>query len=173
MSDMVNHPSHYEKNSEGKIKHPECIDLLAALTKGYNGIAALDVGQYKYAYRAGSKADASLSQKSKAIEDFSKIIWYLTDLLNRASETYRSYSLNTPADHNCLLPDQYACHKTDPSRLEARLIANEFIFDKPNNICTDLTRAVILAYNFTTFGELNEAIECFKRIINTLGEENL
>ena len=59
----VNHPSYYEKKVNDNRIHPECIELLEVITRGFPGILALDAGQLKYCYRFGSKAEEGLSRK--------------------------------------------------------------------------------------------------------------
>ena len=41
----VNHPSYYEKKVNDNRIHPECIELLEVITRGFPGILALDAGQ--------------------------------------------------------------------------------------------------------------------------------
>lgn len=73
MSDMVNHPSHYQ--SENGI---ECIDAIQAAL-GKEGFKAYLTGNaMKYLYRAGKKWDAQ--------EDIRKSIWYANKLLEVMGE---------------------------------------------------------------------------------------
>ena len=69
MSDMVNHPKHYQaKNGM------EAIDVIEAFTDGLNGIEATDTGNIiKYALRWNEK---------NGIEDLKKIVWYANHLIN-------------------------------------------------------------------------------------------
>ena len=78
---MVNHPSHYEKAVTDNRLHPECIELLDVITQGLPGIIALDIGQLKYLYRFGSKAEEGMTKREKAIQDIEKIGWYAEDRL--------------------------------------------------------------------------------------------
>lgn len=162
--DMVNHPKHYAKESNDGLNHPECIDLLGALTRGYSGIAAGCVMQFKYGYRAGSKADDSLGQKKKTIEDFNKIIWYMNYFGKKALE-----NKGASEAHDCdTLPSEFSCAKADPSETEAWLIANEFVYDKPAEIRDDLFDAIINVYNMKTFGDLNTVITDLSGVVSTL-----
>lgn len=65
--ETVNHPDHYKKGDR-----IECIELLDIITKGYEGIAAFDIGQVKYLYRAGSKFNDPKQKAKKALEDVNK-----------------------------------------------------------------------------------------------------
>ena len=69
MSDMVNHPKHYQaKNGM------EAIDVIEAFTDGLNGIEATDTGNIiKYALRWNEK---------NGVEDLKKIVWYANHLIN-------------------------------------------------------------------------------------------
>ena len=69
MSDMVNHPKHYQaKNGM------EAIDVIEAFTDGLNGIEATDTGNIiKYALRWKEK---------NGVEDLKKIVWYANHLIN-------------------------------------------------------------------------------------------
>ena len=164
--DMVNHPKHYAKESNDGLAHPECIDLLGSLTRGYSGIAAGCVMQFKYGYRAGSKADTELGQKKKTIEDFKKIIWYMNYFAGKAGEIVKVFDFSKTTDIS--LPEGFRCTKTDPSETEAWLIANEFINDKPASIRDDLFDAVITVYNMQTFGDLAAVIEDITNVVATL-----
>ena len=113
----VNHPSYYEKKVNDNRVHPECIELLEVITRGFPGILALDAGQLKYCYRFGSKAEEGLSRKEKAAEDTRKIVWYMKDF------TKRFY------DYKIEEVDADAYFKTITT-----LVAEEFAFDKPESI---------------------------------------
>lgn len=113
----VNHPSYYEKKLDDNRLHPECIDLLEVLTKDFTGVLALDIGQLKYCYRFGSKAEEGLSRKEKALEDTRKIVWYMKDFVKRRPDYHlQIYSYDT-------------YFKTITA-----LVAEEFAFDKPEPI---------------------------------------
>lgn len=113
----VNHPSYYEKKVDDNRVHPECIELLEAVTRGFPGILALDAGQLKYCYRFGSKAEEGLSRKEKAAEDTRKIVWYMKDFTKR----FYDYKIED------VYEDSY--FKTITT-----LVAEEFAFDKPESI---------------------------------------
>ena len=113
----VNHPSYYEKKVNDNRVHPECIELLEVITRGFPGILALDAGQLKYCYRFGSKAEEGLSRKEKAAEDTRKIAWYMKDF------TKRFY------DYKIEEVEFDSFYKTIVS-----LVAEEFAFDKPESI---------------------------------------
>lgn len=69
MSDMVNHPEHY--NSGGI----ECIDALAAATDGLDGIEAVDTANaIKYLWRW---------KRKNGVEDLQKAQWYINHLIKR------------------------------------------------------------------------------------------
>lgn len=113
----VNHPSYYEKKSNDNRVHPECIELLEVITRGFPGLLALDAGQLKYCYRFGSKAEEGLSRKEKAAEDTRKIVWYMKDF------TKRFY------DYKIEEVDEDSYFKTITV-----LVGEEFAFDKPESI---------------------------------------
>lgn len=113
----VNHPSYYEKKVNDNRVHPECIELLEVITRGFPGILALDAGQLKYCYRFGSKAEGGLSRKEKAAEDTRKIVWYMKDF------TKRFY------DYKIEEVDEDSYFKTITV-----LVGEEFAFDKPESI---------------------------------------
>ncbi len=124
---MVNHPSHYEKVVSDNRLHPECIELLDVITQGLPGIIALDIGQLKYLYRFGSKAEEGMSRSEKALQDVEKIGWYAED----AKKRWLRYS------------DLIAQKPTTPATYTtALLVAEEFAFDKPESL-KNLVRAVI------------------------------
>ena len=125
---MVNHPSHYEKALADNRLHPECIELLDVITQGLPGIIALDIGQLKYLYRFGSKAEEGMTKREKAIQDIEKIGWYAED----AKKRWLSYS-----DLIVQKPVTQATHTI------ALLVAEEFAFDK-SELLKDLVRAVIV-----------------------------
>lgn len=113
----VNHPPYYEKEVNDNRIHPECIELLEVITRGFSGILALDAGQLKYCYRFGSKAEEGLSRKEKAVEDTRKIVWYMKDFAKR----FFDYKIEEV--------DEDAYFKTITT-----LVAEEFAFDKPESI---------------------------------------
>ena len=64
----VNHPDHYQLNGM------EAIDIIAAVSKEYSGVAAFDIGNaLKYIVRA---------KRKNGEEDIKKAIWYLNHLLS-------------------------------------------------------------------------------------------
>lgn len=154
--DMVNHPTHYEKGAG----HVECIDLLRVLTEGYSGIAAMEVGQFKYLYRVGSKGEEGLSQIEKSIEDVKKLIFYMND--------FKKHGVTTE-NGGCLLQG-YICNKTY-RELEAEFIAREFTFDKPDSIKDLVRRAVKTAYCITEIRHINDIIDTLEEIVKRLEKE--
>jgi len=108
--ERVNHPSYYNSGIE-------CIELLDALTEGYEGIVAFDIGQSKYLYRCGAKPEKGLTPFEKAIEDIDKNIFYIKDIMKREEEDEEIIfcSINKP---KCL----------------SKLIAKEFCINKPEAI---------------------------------------
>ena len=125
---MVNHPSHYEKVLFDNRLHPECIELLDIITQGLPGIIALDIGQLKYLYRFGSKAEEGMTKREKAIQDVEKIGWYAEDAKSR----WTKYS--GLIDQRSITPATYTI---------AFLVAEEFAFDKPESL-KNLVRAIIV-----------------------------
>ena len=113
----VNHPSYYEKKVNDNRVHPECIELLEVVTRGFPGILALDAGQLKYCYRFGSKAEEGLSRKEKAAEDTRKIVWYMRDFVKRFYD-YKIEEIEFDSFFQTI----------------TTLVAEEFAFDKPESI---------------------------------------
>lgn len=113
----VNHPSYYEKKVNDNRVHPECIELLEVVTRGFPGILALDAGQLKYCYRFGSKAEEGLSRKEKAAEDTRKIVWYMKDFVKRFYD-YKIEEIEFDLFFQTIIT----------------LVAEEFAFDKPESI---------------------------------------
>ena len=141
---MVNHPSHYEKSLADNMPHPECIELLDVITQGLPGIIALDIGQLKYLYRFGSKAEEGMTKREKAIQDVEKIGWYAED----AKKRWFNYS-----DLITQKPVTPAIYTT------ALLVAEEFAFDKPE-LLKNLVRAVIVQAMLLTTKEQNIVKYC-------------
>lgn len=123
----VNHPSYYEKKVNDNRVHPECIELLEVVTRGFPGILALDAGQLKYRYRFGSKAEEGLSRKEKAAEDTRKIVWYMSDFVKRFGD-YKIEEVDW---------DSY-------TRTITTLVAEEFAFDKPESIKTPVRKLIFM-----------------------------
>lgn len=153
MRDMVNHPAHYEKGNG----HIECIDLLEELCCGYYGIAAMEIGQFKYLYRCGSKGDAQLSVKEKAVEDIGKVIWYMKNFYSKAVKMSRIDDQFEP------LPDLFRSHKI-PSEIALNVIVKEFTYDKPSWSYQLYNEAIRLAYNLTTFYQVYQLISTLERL---------
>lgn len=162
--DMVNHPSHYEKGNG----HIECIDLLEELCSGYFGIAAMEIGQFKYLYRCGSKGDSALSLKEKAIEDIGKVIWYMKNLYTKARlRVARDTSSIIPkallGNQPEMLPDEFRCHK-DGNRLALETIVREFTYDKPEFAKALYREALTFAYNLRTYDDLSMLIQSLEML---------
>jgi len=154
---MVDHPGHYEKGDG----HPECIELLTILTKGYDGIAAGCVMQTKYAYRAGSKGDASLTIEQKIIQDFKKLKWYLVYFRKSAVECAKTFP-NLPIGWNC------SVHK---DKNEIEMVVHEFIYDKGDLIKDDLACLIRTIAEMKTFSDVDFALEKVDSIISKLEDE--
>lgn len=154
-NDRVNHPSHYEKGGG----HKECIDLLAVMVAGYEGIAAGCIMQAKYLYRAGSKGEASLSQAQKTIEDFRKFRWYLA----KFDET----AINAAFDSAIFLPIGWAC-SVDKTDAQVNEIIDEFTYDKPELIREDMRALLCLLPRLHKFSEVIDAIKLVDKIIEKL-----
>lgn len=72
MSKTVDHPEHYQ--TEDGI---ETIDVIAAFTKGLDGVIAFDIGNaLKYICRWPKKG---------GVNDLRKAVWYLNHAINRCS----------------------------------------------------------------------------------------
>ena len=154
MADNVNHPEHYEKAG-----HKECIDLLLIITRGYSGIAAGDLMQAKYLYRAGSKDDAGMTQNEKTYEDLKKFNWYLNHFKKSAIEELgSSTAYNLPAGWSCF------SRKTEEEMSE---VITEFIWDKPDDLKEDLAKVLHIIMCMTTFNELEYALETMNKILVT------
>ena len=83
MSDVVNHPAHYQ----GKV---ECIDCLEAATEGLVGIEAVcTANAIKYLYRW---------KKKNGKEDLLKSRWYLNRLIEILEKREQASNLNEDAD---------------------------------------------------------------------------
>jgi len=154
-NDRVNHPSHYEKGGG----HKECIDLLAVMVAGYEGIAAGCIMQAKYLYRAGSKCEASLSQAQKTIEDFKKFRWYLAKFYETAT--------NAIFDSVIFLPLGWAC-SVDKTEAQINEIVDEFTYDKPELIREDMRALLRLLPKLHKFSEVVDAVKLVDNIIEKL-----
>lgn len=164
--DMVNHPSHYEKGNG----HMECIDLLEELCSGYFGIAAMEIGQFKYLYRCGSKGDSALSIKEKAIEDISKVIWYMKNFYGKARLNVAHNTSSILGNQSEMLPDEFRCHK-DGNKLALETIVREFTYDKPEFAKGLYRDALTLAYNLRTYDQLSMLIQSLE-MLKKAYEEN-
>lgn len=154
----VDHPSHYEKGSG----HIECIDLLDYLTADYKGIFAMEVGQAKYLYRAGSKTEEGLSQKEKSIQDVKKFLWYMRNFYKKALE----YVQNNP------LLDFFDIVYSNGEKLyvgvTAEFLKKEFTFDKPDYLKEDIAWVVGRVYRLQNLSEVTKVIERLEIIIKKL-----
>lgn len=77
MTDMVNHPQHYNSDPSGV----ECIDIVRH--RNFNIGSAI-----KYLWRAGLKNDAGLKEGLKHIEDLRKAIFCIEDEIQRVAGEY-------------------------------------------------------------------------------------
>jgi len=123
--ERVNHPDYYKGTEDGR-EHPECIELLEIITQGLPSILAFDLGQLKYCYRFGSKAEEGLTKKQKAVEDVKKVIWYLTDFVGRYNY-YNFEKIENNLYYNTV----------------ATLVAEEFAYNKPTEEIKNATRKLI------------------------------
>ena len=158
MKDMVDHPAHYEKGDG----HIECIDLLDFLTEHYKGIFAMEIGQFKYLYRAGSKNEEGLSSKEKTIQDVKKLVWYMNDFYKRLL-----CLLDKEKFDECECSFLYAEHKPWNQNI-VNILEREFSYDKPEIIQEDIKRVVNIAYRITKIGEVKKIIEILEIIIKKL-----
>lgn len=84
MSDMVQHPQHY---NQGGI---ECIDAIKAATVGKTGIEAFCVGNaIKYLFRYENK---------NGLEDVKKAQWYINRLIQELEEKKENNTFYDPDD---------------------------------------------------------------------------
>ena len=80
MSDMVNHPKHYQSTNG-----LEVIDVIDAFTSDLTGIKALDTGNVlKYMCRWKAK---------NGIEDLKKAKWYLDHLINTIEKKENNHEI--------------------------------------------------------------------------------
>lgn len=148
----VNHPSYYEKKLNDNRLHPECIDLLEVLTKDFPGVLALDIGQLKYCYRFGSKAEEGLSRKEKALEDTRKIVWYMKDFVKRRPE----YSIKE-------------CEYDTYFKTVTALVAEEFAFDKPEPIKPFVRELISYAMRAkTNFYDSFLLVRCAEKLVEAV-----
>lgn len=152
-SERVNHPKYYEKKVDDQRDHPECIELLEVITEGLPGVLALDIGQLKYLYRFGSKAEGGLSRREKAIEDVNKILWYAKN----AAQKWGFYDIN------------YARH-TVVRRTIARLVAEEFAFDKPLILKSYVRSVVYCAYDLSSGHDICQYVDAVEKLVKAIEE---
>lgn len=157
----VDHPSHYEKGNG----HIECIDLLSFITEGYKGIYALDIGQTKYAYRAGTKGEADLSIEEKTVQDFKKLRWYLIDFTKRVQA---EMSQNNKSFGDVV----YVNGKKEYKPVIAEILQKEFSYDKPGYIRSLVKQYVNIIYRLEDISDLKEAINLVEKIISLLSEKS-
>lgn len=154
----VNHPSHYEKGNG----HIECIDLLDYMTAGYTGIFAMEIGQAKYLYRAGSKSEDGLTQKEKSIQDVKKFLWYMRNFYKKAEEYIQNNPLLTFYDI------VYSNGKKLYVGVTAEFLKKEFTFDKPDYLKEDIAWVVGSVYRLQNLADVAKVIERLEIIIKKL-----
>ena len=130
--DMVNSPSHY--CTEGR---PECIELINDLICGHDGVSAFCIGQVKYLYRAGKKAESGMTMYEKAIEDVSKFLWYINFIIKKI-ESYTFEDWQKFLRQRSFIPET-----------RQHFIANEFSFGKEEDIGERIYFIVIKLANIT------------------------
>lgn len=157
----VDHPSHYEKGNG----HIECIDLLSFITADYKGIYALEIGQSKYAYRAGTKGEAGLSTKEKTIQDFKKLKWYLEDF-------YKRVEIDMKINNLSFQDAVYVDGKKEYNKSIADILRREFSYDKPEEIKKYISDYVVLAYCLRNIDDLRLAIGIICQIIDIFSKKN-
>lgn len=151
---MVNHPSHYEKVVSDNRLHPECIELLDVITQGLPGIIALDIGQLKYLYRFGSKAEEGMTRREKAIQDVEKIGWYAGDARKRW------YKYAALIDKKPVTPATFTT---------ALLVAEEFAFDKPESLKKYVRATIIAAMLLSTEEQdISKYCDCVDQLIEAV-----
>lgn len=153
--DRVNHPSYYEKDVKDDRDHPECIDLLEVITNGLPGIIAMEIGQLKYLYRFGSKAEEGLSKKQKALEDVNKVLWYAIDAKKRLA--YGDYNEDMPS-----FPSETRIMTI------ARLIAEEFAFDKPKEVKNEVRGVIYAAYQLGYGSDIDRYIDAVQKLVEAV-----
>ncbi len=166
MADMVNHPGHYEKKIDDGLDHPECIDLLDFLVFGYSGIAAGCVMQFKYCYRAGSKAERGLTLEQKTAEDFNKVVWYMKYYQSKVLTAWHNENDGLENKTN-KIPWEYRCQE-DKHAAALRCVANEFIMDKPTSIRSKLEDVIIMVACMKDLTDIEYVIDGLEQIIGVL-----
>lgn len=157
--ERVNHPSYYERG-DGSV---ECIDLLCLITEGYSGIAAGDIMQNKYAYRAGDKTEEGMNDFTKTVEDWQKCLFYMKDFLKRADDIF----YNCIIEDDSKLPDGFRCtvHKNP---IVVHLVAHEFAKDKATAISGLVEAYISQIMEMQTFDDIARAIHLLEQIIDKL-----
>ena len=148
LDDRVNHPKHYEK---GRV---ECIELLEALTRGYTGIIAMEIGQLKYLYRVGSKNENGMSIKEKSIQDVNKVKWYFEDMKKHIADI-----------------DGPICSKLEDNKFEKMFIIQEFTFDKPDFMKEYISSVINLAYNIKNEMDINTIVTMLSQLTMVMEEK--
>lgn len=151
---MVSHPKHYEKGQG----HIECIDLLSLLCHGYKDIFANEVGQSKYLYRAGTKAEEGYTLKQKTIQDLKKIRWYMSDFKLRAKTYMEMNNLSFG-------PVVYYNNDKEYIPLEVSILKYEFTFDKPEIIKEDIAEIIGIIYRFDSIQSVDKVIALLDKLI--------
>lgn len=166
--ETVNHPDHYKKGDR-----IECIELLDIITKGYEGIAAFDIGQVKYLYRAGSKFNDPKQKAKKALEDVNKFTFYIKDFMNRALTTLR-YDPEFFLKYNLELPKGFSCSESK-NECVLNAVALEFKFDKPKEIQSDFDNLIIKLSQIVNLNDVKIVLaylENIRKYYLKMSEEN-
>lgn len=159
MGERVVHPDYYNQGkSEG---HTECIDLLDLIVEGYSGIAAFDLGQCKYLYRAGNKTEEGLSVNQKTLEDLEKNAFYLRDFAIRAKKAAQMY-FGSQNVGNCL-PYSFGCsiHKNPTV---CKMVASEYSFFKEETLKPLVSDFIMKVMEMKTFDDLDQALIAYNKI---------
>jgi len=157
--ERVNHPSYYELG-DGSV---ECIDLLCLITEGYSGIAAGDIMQNKYAYRAGNKTEEGINNFAKAVEDWQKCLFYMKDFQKRANDIFYDCII----ENDSTLPDGFRCtvHKNP---IVVHLVAHEFAKNKAPAISRFVEAYISQIMEMQTFDDIAKAISLLEQIIDKI-----
>lgn len=168
MANDVNHPEYYLKKVDDGILHPECIELLEFITNGYCGIAAGDIFQVKYAFRAGSKGDSEIGIEKKIIQEYKKLEWYINDFYNRSKKYKAPAIVIGDVNKACRtqLPFGFACGNTK-SDIARMLVADQFAYDKPVEVRESIRELIYTLSMLRTEEDINKCKQLIAYIIKT------
>lgn len=169
MNDRINHPSHYEKGNG----HLECIDLLEILTSGFSGIDAMEIGQAKYLYRAGSKSENGYGPLEKQIEDVKKFKWYINHFISRNTFSFKVTDTDEVVTRlKSTSSFQPMPEKSLKSGIIIDKVVEEFTFDKPEEIKEYYRTIITTILTFRSADELLEIPKALDKVIDFLEKQS-